>query len=340
MVRMRRVDRQFWWGVVKQCEYATFFHTPLWHQLAAQTFPGYEDVTVGTQLENGTSVVLPLLKVGRGVKGLFRNCESTFTGCYGGLIADGPLSLSHRQEIYKTVCSHYRLGELCITDNPLLGESEGVGDLAVTRQDFTHLLRLGPGYETIESNFAKSNRKAVNRGHRNGIVTRVAATLREYQVWYDAYQDCLTRWGETATNRYPWALFENVYHLAQAHPEYIKLWVAELEAQVIGAVLVFYCNQHVVIWHSSSYEKYFPLGLNNVVRADIIKDACERGYAYFDFNPSGKHESVAQFKDTFGAERRMITHYYLSGKLSQIARSVIAGSRKRCVENPCSQDSD
>ena len=35
---------------------------------------------------------------------------------------------------------------------------------------------------------------------------------------------------------------------------------------------------------------------------ESIKDACEQGYSGFDFNPSGGHEGVKEFKKRFGTE--------------------------------------
>ena len=89
---IKNVDDQFWLDVARKCDYATFFHTPYWHRLAEKTFPHYQDVTLGVELDTGTRAVIPLLETGRVGKGLFRSMVSTFAGCYGGLIADGPLS--------------------------------------------------------------------------------------------------------------------------------------------------------------------------------------------------------------------------------------------------------
>jgi hypothetical protein len=33
----------------------------------------------------------------------------------------------------------------------------------------------------------------------------------------------------------------------------------------------------------------------------VIKDACDKKYAYFDLSPSGGHSGVASFKKSFGA---------------------------------------
>ena len=38
----------------------------------------------------------------------------------------------------------------------------------------------------------------------------------------------------------------------------------------------------------------------NVLTAEIIRDACARGYAWYDMNPSGGHEGVEEFGRRWG----------------------------------------
>jgi lipid II:glycine glycyltransferase (peptidoglycan interpeptide bridge formation enzyme) len=46
--------------------------------------------------------------------------------------------------------------------------------------------------------------------------------------------------------------------------------------------------------------------------AQIIRDAHNQGYRYFDFNPSGGHEGVVHFKESFGAVRKYFNVQYWS----------------------------
>jgi hypothetical protein len=330
---LRRVDDQFWFDVARKCEYATFFHTPLWNRLAAQTYPEYRDATIGAELESGVRLVLPLLE-GRSVKGLFRTLVSTLAGCYGGLIADGPVTLAERQQVYQAVVGQCCLGSLKITGNPLAAESEVFGHFDV-REDFTQLLQLDAGYDVIFANFSRTCRQQISKGRRRGVRTHLAKTLSDCQAYYGAYADSLGRWGDNVTSRYPWLLFENGYHLAQEFPEHLKLWLAG-EGKVITGAWVFYWNKHAVDWHMASYAQFFGYAPNNVLVADMIKDACEQGYRYFDFNPSGGHEGVARFKRSFGAERRTIRRYSFSKKSFQVIQGIarkVRSSKRGNLQN-------
>lgn len=49
-------------------------------------------------------------------------------------------------------------------------------------------------------------------------------------------------------------------------------------------------------------EGYFQLRPVNLLMYEIIKNCCEAGYSWFDFNPSDRLEGVIAFKESFGAK--------------------------------------
>ncbi|MFQ5700211.1 MAG: lipid II:glycine glycyltransferase FemX [Acidobacteriota bacterium] len=300
---------------------ATFFHTPLWHRLVVRTFPRYRDVSLGATLASGVRVVVPLLEVGRHVKGLFRDHVSTFAGCYGGPIADGPLEDRERSAIQAALLGQPRLAQLQLTSNPFGADPVELED-HVAREDFTQVLRLGPGCSSVLGGFSDSNRRSIRKARRLGVTIRAAETLADYRAYYGVYEDSLRRWGQRATSRYPVGLFEQGHRLAREHPGHLKLWLAEHEGDVIAGAWVFYWNRHGVYWHGGTMERFFPYRPSNLLQAEVIKDACERGFLYYDFNPSGGHEGVVRFKRSFGAEQRAVRHYVVSRKLFRMVQAV------------------
>ena len=93
------VEQEFWWDVARQCDYATFFHTPLWREFALRTHPEYSDATIGVILPSGVRVVFPILRIQQ--YGPFQRLLSSFEHCYGGIIADGPVSPAEAAQIYR-----------------------------------------------------------------------------------------------------------------------------------------------------------------------------------------------------------------------------------------------
>lgn len=313
------IDEYIWWDIAQTCKYATIFHTPIWHKLVVMTFPSFKDVTVGVKLSNGTLAVLPLLET-RNIKGIGKVVQSTYTGCYGDLIANGPIDEHDRQLIYKHLRSR-RVGRAEITSNPIAREPSEIPNYSL-KMDFTHIIHLDTSFDEIFAKFSKGHRSSYKKGLKMKVGVRKATTIDDYLAYYGAYEDSLRRWGDRASSRYPWILFENGFTLAQNYPNNIKLWLATVEDKVIAGAWVFYWNQHVDWWHGAAYASYFDHYPNNVLQTHIIKDAHEKGYKFYDFNPSGGHENVARFKGRFGAKKQQISRWESETDVFRIARKL------------------
>jgi lipid II:glycine glycyltransferase (peptidoglycan interpeptide bridge formation enzyme) len=123
--------------------------------------------------------------------------------------------------------------------------------------------------------------------------------LADWKKYYEVYEDSLLRWGDKASSRYELRLFEE---MQRRNSPNIKLWLAAYQEKIIAGALCFYAKKHVVWWHGASLEKHFRLRPNTLIIYEAIKDACERGFSWFDFNPSGGHEGVTSFKKRFGTQ--------------------------------------
>ncbi|MDN5849505.1 MAG: GNAT family N-acetyltransferase [Nitrococcus sp.] len=319
---LKEVDRDMWWEVAMACPYATFFHSPLWHQLASETYREKQDASIAAVCDNSTRMVLPLLQTGRRRRGLFRSLASTFAGCYGGVIADGPISKSEVGNLY-TVALAGNVGRFQITSNPIQTDFHTARLLGVEANiDVTQILALNGDFDAIKSGFSKGHNSSIKKGHRMGVTVRQAESLDDYRAYYSAYEDSLRRWKEKATSCYPWRLFENGFRLSQEHPQHIKLWLAEIDQKVIAGAWVFYWNNHADWWHGAAYEEYFNYYPNNVLQVEIIRDALTQGYKYYDFNPSGGHDGVARFKGRFGADEWPIMRWAYTDRRLRLATSL------------------
>ena len=318
------VDEEMWWDVAENCKYATFFHSPIWHKLAVRTFPKNKDITLGVELNNGVRVILPLLEQMKS-KRLVRTMLSSFAGCYGNLIADGEISSEERLSIYQHVLNmtHARLR---IVGNPLEAQMLQMPNIT-EKSDYTHILSLeNSDFKSLFSKFSKGHKSSHKKGVKMNVIVREATRLEDYKAYFGAYQDSIKRWGDNITSQYPWELFENGFYLAEEYKEHIKLWLALYENKVIAGAWVFYWNQHVDWWSGASYAEYFEYYPNNVLQTYIIEDALDRGYLYYDFNPSGGHEGVSRFKGRFGAKKWPISvfdHESLGLRIGKKIKNVI-----------------
>lgn len=289
------VSRQLWWEVARACPYATFFHTPRWTEIACTAIPAVRDRTIAVFLPSGVRVILPLLEVRH--SGLCTALLSTFEGCYGGIIADGPLTAAEATRIYR-LAYRWNVTSFAYLANPLappetIDRTYRIGD------EIAHIIQLDSDFETLFDRFSRNARGNYRRGLREDARIRRAHTIADWQAYYAAYRDAVNRWGEDETYGYPWSFFAQMFTFAQAYPHEITLWVVELDGQVVGGRLAFYWNQHVTLWHGTATRAALARRALFVLDVEIIRDAIERGLRYFDFNTSAGIAGVMQYKRNF-----------------------------------------
>ena len=128
-------------------------------------------------------------------------------------------------------------------------------------------------------------------------------------------------------SRYEWKLFEIIYNLNSSN---IELWLAKYEEKIIAGALCLYSKNHAVYWHGAALSAYFPLRPVNLLMYEIIKNACDKGYTWFDFNPSGGHEGVKAFKKSFGASA-LPCHIVVTNPMINTALSHLKKHLKSCL---------
>jgi len=250
-------------------------------------------------------VVFPLLRIQQ--YGPFQRLLSSFEHCYGGLIADGPVSPAEAARIYRRA-GDWRTLSLRYLGNPFASQQPVSGGFEPLR-DTTQIVMLDADFETVFARFDKKHRHAYRRGIADGVRVRPATTLEEYRAYFGAYRDTVDRWGKSASYGYGWELFEHCHALSARHPELIKLWVAIVDERVVGGTLAFYWHRHCVAWHGAMYRDYLRHRAMNVVDTEIIRDAVARGYRCYDFNPSAGIEGLRGYKSRFGAVELPAIHY-------------------------------
>ncbi|WP_435333083.1 GNAT family N-acetyltransferase [Haloarchaeobius sp. TZWWS8] len=320
---LRDVDEDVWWDVARECPHATFFHTPLWADIATASTHAETDRTVGAELSNGTTVVLPLVQPSPSGDRALRRLHSTFVGCYGGLIADGPVT-DEVADLFRELVT-WQTGELSLVENPLADDPVGLdvlhSDEVLLERDFTQILELDAPYEVLYDNFSKDRRYGCRKADDAGVVVREATKKQEFWAYYGAYRESIQRWDDVSIE-YDWSLFERIYDLTQEYPENVKLWVTDIDGDIGSGALMFYWNDHVVNWHAASYADYFEYYINDVIHSTIIEDAVDRGFQYYDFNPSGGNEGVVKFKSEFGPEKWPLRRWSYESRPFRAAKGV------------------
>lgn len=292
---------ELWDQVVSQSEYATFFHTSTWAQILAQTYPHFQISTKGFVLHDGVVAIVPLMDISEQDRS-FKWHESMFPGVYGGAVAERHLTQAEISYIFqhlakaRTACIH-------VIGNP---STDYTLPSSYSRSLLcTHVLTLDKGYDAIFKNYSRGRKSSVKKARKMGVEIGVAETEEEFRsYYYEVYQDSLRRWEDNVLANYPYSLFEQIY---QRRSESMKLWVAKVDGEIVSGNLIFYHNRHVVYWHGATRESYFSYRPGCLLMTEIIRDACQKGFRYYDFNPSGGLKGVETYKERFGAQR---VHFY------------------------------
>ena len=292
-----------WDQVVSRSEYATFFHTPTWAQIIVETYPHFCIATKGFVLDDGTVAIVPLVATTER-NGFFKWCESMFPGGYGGAVAERNLTQIEVDYIFQRLMNA-QTAYIHVMGNPYTRQSL---PLSFNQSPLhTHVLDLAEGFDAVFRNCSKGHRYSAGKAKKMGIQVGVAETEEEFRsYYYKVYRDALKRWGDSTLVTYPYRLFEQIW---LHRSENIKLWVAKVDGEMISGSLNFYHNRLVVAWHATTRENYFSHRPGPLLKTEIIRDACQRGFSYYDFSPSGGLKGVETYKEGFGAQKRSFDSY-------------------------------
>lgn len=284
-----------WQEVADRCEYATFFHTPAWFLAFSRTTTSLKIATKRFEFSDGLVAILPLMEH-RPLLSLSRQYLMGPAGCYGGWISADELMPEHIQAMTDWVLRG--LPSLVWRLNPL-DDNTRLISRRLASPDTTEMMAIGEleSETTLLQSYKRSVRKEIRKAEKEGFSTDISRDWSDWEEYYSLYEKALLRWGDKATSRYRLALFSELF---EAHSSNIKLWIIRRADEIIGGNLNFYHNRHCVEWHAAFDSRFFGSGARNLLVHRIMLDAMDRGYTFYDFNPSGGHEGTRAFKKSFG----------------------------------------
>lgn len=282
-----------WDRIWRQCDYATYFHSPQWAQIwgaytNGKTSPDPKII----KFSDGKIALLPLSK--QVSLKLLKSHISSPAGNLGGWITTDKLESSHANLIINYLKNEY--SNLLLYLNPF----DDLVALINTRSNFsdqTYASYLSAGLETAFKKWRSEQRRKVKQAKGAGVTIRLANSAKDWNTYYEIYKDSLRRWGKNATTDYKEGLFQELFKRQSPN---IKLWLAIFEDKIIAGNIALYSKKHVAGWHAAALQKYFKTRMVNLIIYSILKDACENGYRWLDYGACGGHESVRSFKKEFG----------------------------------------
>lgn len=283
-----------WDKIWSTCASATYFHSREW----AETWRDYSKGRIVPRpimlVTSDRKQVLVPVSVQVAFKGIIKLNIMSPAGTFGGWLSVDELSIDHARTISQYLM---KMDNLIWRVNPY--DSLAVAAVAgIGQDDETHALDLANGFDQIYRNWTKGHSSAVRKARKEGVSVRLAADRLDWRAYYQVYEDSLRRWGDDASSRYEWPLFEQ---FACRNSPHVQLWLAEYQGKIIAGALTVCSKNQMIYWHGAALGEYFQLRPVNLLMYEVIKYACEQGFHWFDFNPSGGHEGVRAFKKSFGA---------------------------------------
>jgi len=292
---LRPASPEEWDTICEACDYSTYFHSREW----AEIWTGYTRGEMRPYprliiFSDGKKALIPL-SCQKLLRQLSRQYVSSPAGTFGGWISDDPLEAGHAVLLARWMIES--LGNLVWRLNPYDVNVSRIS-IDVSQDDVTHSLCLTGGFDSLLTRWTKGHKSAAVKAIRENVIVRVGSTEEDWRSYYTIYEASINRWGARTSSKYTWEIFDEMF---RRNSRRIRLWLAVYQDKVVAGAICFYAKKHVVYWHGAALEEFFPLRPVNLLMYTAIKHACEAGYQWFDFNPSGPHEGVKAFKKSFGA---------------------------------------
>lgn len=302
---LKQVDRDLlpatpeqWDRAWASCEHATFFESRTWAEVWKSCTNGRMQPDPRTlRLEGDRTLLLPLSREER-ARGLATEYHLCPGSTFGGWLGAADISTAEARRAARLLLR--RMPNLVWRLNPYDASLRAL-DLEPDLDESTRTLALDRDPEDLLHAMSKGHRSAISKARREGVQIQVARSIADWREYFQVYRDSLRRWGDQASSMYEWPIFEALHQCASPH---VRLWVAAIDDRIIAGAVCLSSRNLVVYWHGAALEAFFKLRPTNLLLYEAIRDAHRRGKAWFDFNPSGRHDGVDAFKRRFGAVER------------------------------------
>jgi hypothetical protein len=309
-----------WDAAWRECPYATYFHSRAWAEAWSEGVSPLVPRAYALAFDDGFRAVLPAPYEER-YGGVVRTHYLSPGGNFGGWLSSGALTGGHAQALADW--AGRRLGSFTWRLSPYEPLVHSLSLPGSVKEDATHALDLRGGWDALARRW-KAPLQGARKAERLGVTVRPAETEADWRAYHGIYGDALDRWGEGATSRYRWELFDAL----RRRPENVDLWLAWHEGRVVCGALCFRAARHYVYWHGANHGDAMHLEGPRAVLCAAARHVVEQGCDWFDFNPSGGLEGVVRFKELMGARALPSPVVVRERAWVRTARGVVGAARR------------
>ena len=304
---LRHEERAQWDAYVMGSAVSACYHLSGWKNVIEGSF-GHKTYYLASKNDGRMTGVLPLVQLKSLLFGNFMVSLPYFN--YGGACSDTD---DDRRELLKEAeqialdqkVSHIELRE----------EQAGDSSLPARTEKVSMRLPLPADPEQLWNSFSSKLRSQVKRPEKAGMYVTIG---KEDQL--DGFYDVFSRnMRDLGTPVYAKSFFRNIL---SAFPD--TTWICTVSTQsgapaASGFLLGF--KEIMEIPWASSVKAFNRESPNMLLYWSVLKFACEKGYATFDFGRSTRGVGTYRFKEQWGARPvQLYWHYWLrnGGKLPEL----------------------
>ena len=179
----------------------------------------------------------------------------------------------------------------------------------------TYYIACNDGYDAILKEWSDDHGKMIRKikkARRSGIRIRRSVSNRDIAAYYNLYLANIRRWDPPPKHIYKQSFFEILlnkkpvkipgFTISDANRPLSEMWLAEFGEILVAGAIVLTGRQHMTYWHGISDPGFYSYRPVNLLISEIIRECCNRGIPWFDFNPSMGISGVERFKKSFGAD--------------------------------------
>jgi Acetyltransferase (GNAT) domain len=301
--------RPEWRAIVAEDREALPEHAPEWLDAICDVSP-YEDASRYYTFSDGRRLVLPLVRR-LGLPGL-GGWLTSYPPAWGmgGLVGAGVDDAALCAVLDDLAA--LRRQRIGIRPNPLQNAlwSAASATRSITSVDRRgHVIDLSGGIEAVEGRIHRGTRKYIRRAERAGVRVEVDRGTALLDTYYDLYLKSIDRWADRqhepvalarwrAGRRDPLAkLSALARHLGEA---FVVVMAYVDDEPAFGSIMLLGQSAHVTR-SAMDIDRVGPTKAGCLVHQRMLQLACEHGCSQYHLGESGKSDSLAQFKEGFGA---------------------------------------
>jgi FemAB-related protein (PEP-CTERM system-associated) len=293
---LAEADAPRWDAFVRVTPAATFFHLSAWRRIVGEVF-AHETYFLYAERGGEILAVLPLAEV---KSLLFGHALASTPFCvYGGIAAaDGAEEAVAALEAEADALAR-RLGVTYLEYRNL---RERHADWP--RQDIyvTFRKEILPGIEANMLAIPRKQRAMVRKGIRNGLI---AAIDPDVERFFAVYADNVLRHGTPALPKRFFARLKREFG-----DDCEVLTVTDAAGRTLSSVLTFHFRDEVLPYYAGDYPEARELAANDFKYWELMRRACERGCALFDYGRSKVGSGPWHFKKNWGFEPLPLSYEY------------------------------